>query len=346
MATTTGGTPYVQSSDLVSGWPATSLAVGNKLDTVASGTLHYSTGNHTITVAQILAGVTLVSNNSGAKTYTLPSASLVDGMQAKIVNINTGTVTVNGGTIAGLATIPTQYTGATFIYYSGTWYAVPFTSGSAKATVSATTGSPTITTVGTKTCYQFNGSGSITMTAGLADIAIIGGGGGGAAQGGNPGNTGGGGGGGCVQVLSAANFAAGTFTVTIGAGGAGSTYEGIAGTATSISPIFSGPGEGGHSSGAFLNGGKSGNGFLGGTAAGGATGPGGGGATANGANAAAGGAGGAGQAVTLTGSSVTYSVGGNGTGGAAGGANTGTGGGASTGTSGAGGSGKIIILIG
>lgn len=125
MATTTGGTPYVQSSDLVSGWPATSLSVGNKVDTVASGTLHYSTGNHTITVAQILAGVTLVSNSSGAKTYTLPSAALVDGMQAKIFNINTGTVTVNGGTILGQATIPTQYGGLTLYYYSGTWYSNP-----------------------------------------------------------------------------------------------------------------------------------------------------------------------------------------------------------------------------
>jgi hypothetical protein len=52
--------------------------------------------------------------------------------------------------------------------------------GIGKATVSATTGSPTIdaATRAGKTIYKFTGSGSITVgTAGTAEILVIGGGG-------------------------------------------------------------------------------------------------------------------------------------------------------------------------
>jgi len=89
--------------------------------------------------------------------------------------------------------------------------------GIGKATVTATTGSPTIDTSSRagKTIYKFTGSGSITVgKAGTAEILIIGGGGGG-----STGKMAGGGAGGFNENTSAI-LPEGTLTVTIGAGGA------------------------------------------------------------------------------------------------------------------------------
>lgn len=76
----------------------------------------------------------------------------------------------------------------------------PFSAGGiGKATVTATTGSPTIDTSSRpgKTIYKYTGSGTITVgTAGTAEILIIGGGGGGAQ------NRGGGGAGGLFYSTS------------------------------------------------------------------------------------------------------------------------------------------------
>ena len=97
--------------------------------------------------------------------------------------------------------------------------------GIGKATVTATTGSPTIdsSTRAGKTIYKFTGSGSITIgTAGTAEVLVIGGGG----SGGNTYTTayaaGGGGAGGYIYDTGVV-LTAGTYTVTVGAGGAGST---------------------------------------------------------------------------------------------------------------------------
>jgi hypothetical protein len=62
MATTTYGSPYVQSSDLVSGWPTASQNVANRIDDVALK------GNGVN--AQTGAGYTLVLTDAG-KTYIL-----------------------------------------------------------------------------------------------------------------------------------------------------------------------------------------------------------------------------------------------------------------------------------
>jgi len=90
-----------------------------------------------------------------------------------------------------------------------------------KATVTGTTGSPTVNTNARagKTIYEFNGSGSITIgTAGSAEILVVGGGGGGGAHNSNANPSGGGGG---AAVIYNTNFVlpAGTLPVTIGAGG-------------------------------------------------------------------------------------------------------------------------------
>ena len=83
-----------------------------------------------------------------------------------------------------------------------------------KATVNATTGSPTTNNNARagKTIYQFNGSGSITVgTEGTAEVLVVGGGGGGGWSGG------GGGGAGGVYYDASTVLPAGTLTVTVAA---------------------------------------------------------------------------------------------------------------------------------
>jgi hypothetical protein len=95
--------------------------------------------------------------------------------------------------------------------------------GIGKATVTGTSGSPTVNNNGRagKTIYAFNGSGSITVgTAGTAEILVVGGGGGGGY--GGPDSAGGAGAGG-VLYDSSAILPSGTLTVTVGAGGPANT---------------------------------------------------------------------------------------------------------------------------
>ena len=82
-----------------------------------------------------------------------------------------------------------------------------------KATVTGSTGSPTIDTTSRpgKTIYKFTGSGSLTVgTAGSCEVLTVGGGG--------TSNGYGGGGAGAVHYVPNAFLAAETYTVTVGAG--------------------------------------------------------------------------------------------------------------------------------
>ena len=184
----------------------------------------------------------------------------------------------------------------------------------------------------------FNGSDDLIVDrAGFADVLVIGGGGGG-------GDRQYGGGGGAGGFLSVANhyFAAGTFTVTVGAGGAGATGYSVSGrsrsgTASKVDSLYATFGGAGACIAANTAGAKdggSGGGASGASAVGasgfGITGQGhdgglnatatnygnggGGGAGAVGVNGTntAGGAGGAGLASSITGSSVTRAGGGGG----------------------------------
>jgi hypothetical protein len=206
----------------------------------------------------------------------------------------------------------------------------------------------------------------VVTTAGLMDILIVGGGGGGGSGVGYNGEGGGGGGAGLLTI-STLYVPAGTYAVTIGAGGSTGTPATVGGwSGISILKIQYAGGAGGgqawqgavagpNSGGASYRGGYGGNagvasqqlyGFL----SGGST-----GAGDNGGGAGMGGAGGtrtagAGVASTFTGTSVTYAAGGlgggtSGTAAVSGAANTGTGGGGaiSTATGGNGGSGIVIV---
>ena len=238
--------------------------------------------------------------------------------------------------------------------------------GTAKATVTGTTGSPTIDTSSRpgKTIYKFTGSGTITVgVAGTCEYLVIGGGH----------NNGAGG----YIYNASAVLPAGTLTVTIGAGAAvpvsppkmqtgnPSRLGDITALAGGMIDLTDSAGtyrtQGGSSAGsnttgvtipAMLSGAQGNNGGIGIT---GSMGPsqigGGGGAGGVGGNASAGtgGNGGAGSANSITGSSVTYSAGGGGFGSSTSGtpsgngaANTGNGGGASS----TGGSGFVVVVIG
>lgn len=208
------------------------------------------------------------------------------------------------------------------------------------------TGGSSIYTDGSYWYHIFNSSGTFTPTAALtADYLVVAGGGGGAAKryggGGGAGGlrstvtaTGGGG-----SLESALSLTAQTYTVTVGAGGAGATdndgFNGIKGSNSVFSTITSEGGGygGGRSQGAVGgSGGSGGGGAWNGSTNSGGTGTanqgrnggqnavdgggGGGGANTAGSNGTleTGGSGGSGVATSISGSSITYAGGGGGAG--------------------------------
>jgi hypothetical protein len=127
MATTTGGTTYVTSTDLVADYPTASLALANRVDVVASGGPGLvKTAGYTITVADILGGNKFLYNSASPGTFTLPTSSLVDGMVVNVAQIGAGALTVSGGTIVGTTVTTAQYQGLSFVYVAAgtTWYSV------------------------------------------------------------------------------------------------------------------------------------------------------------------------------------------------------------------------------
>ena len=241
-----------------------------------------------------------------------------------------------------------------------------------KATVNASTGSPTVNNNARsgKTIYAFNGAGSLTVgTDGTAEILLVGGGG----SGGSPYTAMNGGGAGGVVYDSTGYLTAGTYTVTVGAGGNYASYiptcsmgkpSGLVISNTSKGYVALGGGAGaqlpytnviayhtpggGSGAGGFNNGiniGPAGNNFIPGQGQPGGNGSnnncgysggGGGGGYSNAGgspgNSLAGGAGGNGFTTNINGTSVTYAGGGAGAAGRNGGTNT-------NGNNGAGGSG-------
>ena len=381
-------TPYVISSDLVSAYPAKSLEIAQYIDGFKADLALVQNAQTGTTYSFVAADFTklVTLSNASPVAVELPLEATVPwptGTQLRLLNQGAGTVTVAGAvgvTINGTPLTLAQYKGANLIKTgTNTWVMLPFSSGTAAAVVSSTTGSPTITTDGTATVYTFTGDGTIVVdTAGVIDLLMIGGGGGGGS------NQGGGGGGGGRLYLEDFLLSTGTVTVKIGAGGAATVagspsdaaglyaYGGGQGSSVNGAAGAKGGSGGGGSTDLAGGPGLAGQGFAG--AAGGVgssstTGGGGGaGAAATSQNGAAG------AASTITGTSVTNAGGGgggntqsqsnNGTAtdgggggglnaiGTAGTANTGGGGGGggnntSSGFAGAaGGSGVVIVRVG
>lgn len=88
----------------------------------------------------------------------------------------------------------------------------------------------TVTNVGGYTVHTFNSSGTFTVTtgSGTVELLVVAGGGQGGANDGTANESGGGGGAGGLVYVSAFPVAAGTYSITIGAGGSGATGPGDA----------------------------------------------------------------------------------------------------------------------
>ena len=224
-----------------------------------------------------------------------------------------------------------------FVYDGSAWE--EFSTDPQPAVVSATTGSPTVTTPTGFEAYAFTGDGSITISEpGLADVFLVGGGGSGGRQQGSTNFNCGGGGGGGVMDLGSFYLPAGTYTVTVAAGAAANVFGDDSRLGTLAVAVGGGRGgsqDFGHRNkggsggggvcndnatlrapglGTLLQGNNGGSGApdSGNTRGGG----GGGGASAVGVagttSPSEGGNGGAGVATSLTGTSVTYGGGGGG----------------------------------
>ena len=144
---------------------------------------------------------------------------------------------------------------------------LPFVQGGGTplATVTGSTGSPTIDTTSRagKTIYKFTGSGTITIgVAGSCEILVVGGGGSGKFAGPVPGSTAGGGGAGGYIYSTSAFLTAGTQTVTVGAGAAS---DGKTGEGSKIGTVYYTSGGGAGSGGSGAGSGASGGGGNGST---------------------------------------------------------------------------------
>jgi hypothetical protein len=354
------GAPYALSSDLVSAWPAKSLEVAQYIDgqvPLLAMTQNPQTGTtYTFVAADFTKLVTL--SNASPVAVTLPLEATVPwptGTQLRLLNQGAGTVTVAGAvgvTINGSPLTLTQYKGANLIK-TGTnvWTFIPFASGVGAADFSDTAS-------GSYTGFKYKGytsSGTLNITtAGFADLVLQGAGGAGGA-------SGGGGGGAGERIVQTVYLPVGTYTITIGAGGAGSIAvptapAGRSGKGASIIGVLTAAGGGGggldgaNGGGAAYSGSPGQSvtsfGFAGGTPGISAnplgSGCGGGSISAVGSAAASSsvaGAGGAGLATTIFGTtpSGAYVAGNYFTGGGGGGGSTTTGGAGGTGGGGGGG---------
>lgn len=104
MPNTTKGTPYVQSSDLVSAYPTTSLSLANHIDNnLAYNAVTYNnqTGTtYTFVLADASTGRVTTASNAASQTYTVPpqtSVSWATGAVLRLVNIGAGAVTIAAG---------------------------------------------------------------------------------------------------------------------------------------------------------------------------------------------------------------------------------------------------------
>ena len=251
MAVTAGGTPYVESSDLVASYPATSLALANQVDTkLDNAPTDNAQSGVTYTFVLADARQIVTATNASAKTFTIPptaSVTWLAGTMLRVVNYGAGALTVNGGagvTVTNTAATLSQYQAATAIRTGlNAWTLVPFSGGAGNADFS-NTATGTYSSGGFNYKYlTFAASGSLTVTkAGLCDVLIIGGGGAGGDRGSAFARNHGGGGAGGFAYLTDVYLPVSTITVTVGAGAARKSEGGTSSTFGSIAAIGGGTG--------------------------------------------------------------------------------------------------------
>ena len=175
----------------------------------------------------------------GAAAGDIPEASvagLTASLAAKLAGVKADTAPATPATndvwldTSGAAGVWKIWNGSAWVAFSG----------GAPVVVTSTTGSPTITSDASYTYYKFTGSGTLVVgTEGVAEVLLVSGGASGSNTNQGPGSGG-------TWVLGQHVLPAGTLTVTVGAGGTGSTYSGAPGRpsslgtlSTSYSPITS-----------------------------------------------------------------------------------------------------------
>jgi len=128
MAVTAGGTPYVESSDLVANYPGASLALANRVDQVMQAPTQNAQTGTTYTAALLDAGKTVTLSNASAVTLTIPAQATVAWVantQLNFLNIGAGTVTITPAatvTINGTTlTLTTSQGGSLVRTASNTW---------------------------------------------------------------------------------------------------------------------------------------------------------------------------------------------------------------------------------
>jgi hypothetical protein len=333
MAVTAGGTPYVESTDLVANYPATSLSLANKVDTKVDYALPVNAQTGTTYTFVLADGLRLTTaSNAAPSTYTVPPQSSVvwlDNSVIRLVNYGAGVVTVAGGsgvTVTNAATTLAQFESVALIRTgSDAWTLVPFSGGVSNADFSdAATG--TYSSGGFDYKYiTYTASGTLTVTtAGFADVLIVGGGAGGYREASASAAAGGGAAGGHL-LLTNLYVPSGTTTVTIGAGGAGGlgNFIGLAGVTSRFGENYvqgggAGGGPAGNTGAGYLGGSGGGGGYgaattLGGTGTPGLGNNGGTGTNASSTATSAGGGGGGAGSVGTAGATNTGGAGGSGT---------------------------------
>ena len=291
--------------------PASGATEVSRTATLTGGSYSSSTG---VAQGAVRAQVSATSDFSGALLY--------DSGEKPPSN----TVAIPSGTLSNSSSV---YWRVAYKSASGLWsdWSLPTVFTTRTADLVMTGG--TVTSVGGYNIHTFTGSGSLVVPeAILADVLVVAGGG----SGGN--GVGGGGGGGGVQYRVAQALSAGTYAVTVGAGGAaavGDTSDGKKGGSSSIGTtvtavgggggggntkpgLSGGSGGGGAGTGALGGAGTASQGYAGGSGSPDGIGSGGGGGGQAGKNSLGGtaGAGGAGFACGISPVSTHYAGGGGG----------------------------------
>ena len=131
MPNTTYGSPYAQSSDLVSNWPGVSLNIADRIDDVSfkGNGLNDQTGT-TYTLVLTDAGKTVTLNNASAVTVTVPTNASVayeTGTVIEFTNKGAGIVTISpasGVTLNNSSTLAQYASGYIKKLDTNTWVMV------------------------------------------------------------------------------------------------------------------------------------------------------------------------------------------------------------------------------
>lgn len=172
------GTPYALSSDLVSAWPAKSLAVaqyvdGYKLDT---GPVQNAQTGTSYTFVLTDTTKTVTANNAAASVYTVPPQSSVVWEAytvLRILNLGAGVVTLTAGagvTLTGTVTVA-QYASATLTRTGSNAWTISGIS-ALPSSATATVATSQTTTSGTYTDLATAGP-AVTLTTGTKALAIM-----------------------------------------------------------------------------------------------------------------------------------------------------------------------------